>query len=138
MAARTPSVRTRRVIQAVWILGFLIGTGTHIADLVGAGTDVYSGFPTGVRLYWTSLTVLDAATLVLIAARRRAGVVLGVAVIVTDVAVNWTLFIIRDELAAFGVVNQALFAAFILATMRILWTWFERPARPGASVEAPG
>ncbi|TDE90065.1 hypothetical protein EXU48_19310 [Occultella glacieicola] len=127
MAARTPSVRTRRVIQAVWIVGFVFGTSTHVVDLVVSGMDVYAGFPTGVRLFWTSLTVLDAATVALIAVRRRAGVILGVAVILTDIAVNWTMFATRGGLAPFGVVNQALFAVFILGTMRVLWTWFERP-----------
>ncbi|WP_154794557.1 hypothetical protein [Occultella kanbiaonis] len=133
MSIRTPSVLVLRVVQGVWIVGFLIGTGTHVADLVAGGTGAYEGFPTGVRLFWTSLTVLDAVTAVLIVLRLRAGIVLGAAVILAAIAVNWTVFATVGGLALFGVVSQTAFAAFILVTMRVLWLWFGRPTGCDAS-----
>lgn len=112
------------MFQILWVIGFLIGTTTHTADLILGGLDVYGGFPPGVRLFWVTLTVLDPITAVLIILRRRAGIVLGIAVIVADIAVNWTVFVLLGGLSWFGVINQSLFAVLILATARWLWIWF--------------
>lgn len=112
------------MFQILWVIGFLIGTTTHTADLILGGLDVYGGFPPGVRLFWVTLTVLDPITAVLIILRRRSGIVLGIAVIVADIAVNWTVFVLLGGLSWFGVINQSLFAVLILATARPLWIWF--------------
>jgi hypothetical protein len=123
------------VFQILWVIGFLIGTTTHTADLILGGLDVYGGFPPGVRLFWVTLTVLDPITAVLIILRRRAGIVLGIAVIVADIAVNWTVFVLLGGLSWFGVINQSLFAVLILATARPLWIWFaQSSARESAVV----
>jgi hypothetical protein len=114
------------VFQILWVIGFLIGTTTHTADLILGGLDVYGGFPPGVRLFWVTLTVLDPIIAVLIVLRRRSGIVLGMAVILADIAVNWTVFVLLGGLAWFGVVNQSLFAVLILATARPLWASFGR------------
>ncbi|MDN4640343.1 hypothetical protein QCD70_08830 [Agreia sp. PsM10] len=106
------------------MIGFLVGTTTHTADLIIGGLDAYSGFPVGVRLFWVTLTILDPATAVLIICRRRSGVVLGSAVIVADIAVNWTVFAVVGELSYFGVISQSLFALLIVVTARPLWRWF--------------
>ncbi|WP_285039163.1 hypothetical protein [Plantibacter sp. lyk4-40-MEA-4] len=124
MTALSPSVRALRVFQILWVIGFLIGTTTHTADLILGGLDVYGGFPPGVRLFWVTLTVLDPITAVLIILRRRSGIVLGIAVIVADIAVNWTVFVLLGGLSWFGVINQSLFAVLIVVTARPLWIWF--------------
>ena len=108
----------------MWVIGFLVGTTTHTADLIVGGLDVYSGFPLGVRLFWVTLTILDPVTAALIIFRRRSGVVLGSAVMIADIAVNWTVFATVGGLSVFGVISQSLFAALILVTARALWTWF--------------
>lgn len=108
----------------MWVLGFLTGTTTHTADLIVGGVNAYSDFPLGVRLFWVSLTILDPATAALIIFRRRSGIALGIAVIVADIAVNWTVFVMVGELSLFGVISQSLFAALILVTVRPLWRWF--------------
>jgi hypothetical protein len=77
-----------------------------------------------VRLFWVALTLLDPATAALIIFRRRSGIVLGIAVIVADIAVNWTVFVMVGGLSLFGVVSQGLFAVLILVTARALWKWF--------------
>ena len=112
------------MFQILWVIGFLIGTTTHTADLIVGGLDVYGGFPPGVRLFWVTLTVLDPITAVLIILRRRSGIVLGIAVIVADIAVNWTVFVLLGGLSWFGVINQSLFAVLIVVTARPLWIWF--------------
>ncbi|KQP54558.1 hypothetical protein ASF51_14710 [Agreia sp. Leaf283] len=108
----------------MWVIGFLVGTTTHTADLIMGGVDAYSGFPLGVRLFWVTLTILDPATALLIICRRRSGVVLGNAVIIADIAVNWTVFAVVGGLSYFGVISQSLFAVLIVVTARPLWRWF--------------
>ncbi|WP_314138688.1 hypothetical protein [uncultured Plantibacter sp.] len=133
MIAPAPAVRTLRVFQILWVVGFLVGTTTHTADLILGGLDVYGGFPPGVRLFWVTLTVLDPITAVLIVLRRRSGIVLGIAVIVADIAVNWTVFVLLGGLSWFGVINQSLFAVLIVVTARPLWIWFgQSSTREGA------
>lgn len=124
MIALAASVRVLRVFQVMWVVGFLVGTTTHTADLVVSGLNAYSAFPLGVRLFWVTLTILDPATAALIIFRRRSGIVLGSAVIIADIAVNWTVFAMVGGLSFFGVISQSLFAVLIFVTARPLWMWF--------------
>ena len=130
MIARRPLDLRLRVILAVWILGFLIGTTTHILDLVLGGVDVYAGFPAPVRIFWVALTLFDPLAVLLVASRRRAGVVVGVLIMVADVAVNWTVFATVEGFGLFGLVNQSLFFGFVLLTARPLWRAFGSPRSP--------
>ncbi|MCW5951842.1 MAG: hypothetical protein KIT69_06260 [Propionibacteriaceae bacterium] len=118
------SHRRSRAILAVWVIGFLIGTTTHIVDLVGSGLQTYAEFPTALRLFWISLTVLDPITVVLLFLRQRTGIVLALIVILADIAVNWTVFLTISGNPLFGVVNQTVFAAFLLVTTPTIWRSF--------------
>ena len=110
----------------MWVIGFLVGTTTHTADLIFGGLDAYSGYPLGVRLFWVTLTILDPVTAALIIFRRRSGIVLGTAVIIADIAVNWTVFVVIGGLSLYGVLSQSLFALVIFVTAGALWVWFGR------------
>jgi len=134
MIALAASARALRVFQVVWVLGFLVGTTTHTADLIVGGLNAYSDFPLGVRLFWVSLTLLDPATAALIIFRRRSGIVLGIAVIVADIAVNWTVFVVVGGLSLFGVISQSLFAVLVVVTARPLWRWFGPSPRERADL----
>ena len=136
MTALVASARALRVFQVLWVLGFLVGTTTHTADLILGGVNAYSGFPLGVRLFWVTLTVLDPVTAALIIFRRRSGIVLGSAVIMADIAVNWTVFVMVGGLSIFGVISQSLFAVLILVTARPLWRWFGRSSPPRSSLHS--
>jgi|GEM_PF-3009052 len=107
--ARTTSDRLRLAIQVVWIAGFSIGTVSHVLDLVVGGADTYGGFPPALRVLWLSLTVLDPLA-VLLLLRKRAGIVLGLLIILADITVNWTVLLTIGGNPLFGVVNQTLFA----------------------------
>ena len=113
-----------RIVQTLWIVGYLLGTSTHAADLLLDGTNVYSTFPNPLRLFWVSLTVLDPLIVVLILLKKQAGVVLGVVVIVIDVGVNATVYATIGGLSLFGVLSQTLFGILILVTARPLSAWF--------------
>jgi hypothetical protein len=122
--------RSIRTVRLVWIAGFLVGTTTHVADLVLGGSGVYSGYPDAVRLFWVSLTVLDPLAVVLVAVRSRSGVLLGVAIMLADVAVNVSVAATIGGLALFGLVNQSLFCAFVLLAARPLWRAFSTRTEP--------
>lgn len=132
MPAISPKPTYLKVTQLVWVLGYLVGTTTHVVDLVLGGGEPYAGFPAAVRVFWVSLTVVDPLTVVLLLLRRPLGVVLGAVVILADLAVNWTVFATVDGLTPFGLINQTLFGVVVLATARPLWVWFRGPVGAGA------
>jgi hypothetical protein len=119
-----PSPRILRVLQVLWVLGFAIGTTTHILDLILGGAAAYAGFPDLVRLFWVSLTVLDPLVIVLVLLRRRAGIYLGIGVIVVDIVVNWTVLLTLGGISWWGVISQTLFAVFLGVSAPHLWRWF--------------
>ena len=135
MIALTASARALRVFQVVWVIGFLVGTTTHAADLIVGGLNTYSAFPLGVRLFWVALTILDPVIAALIIFRRRSGILLGGAVILADIAVNWTVFAVVGGLSAFGNISQSLFAVLIFATARPLWVWFGQSSAERGTVD---
>lgn len=114
-------------MQAIWIIGYSVGTITHTLDLVLGGIDVYSSFPVPLRLFWVLLTVLDPLVVVLILLRKRAGVMLGVGVIVLDVGINATVYATIGGLSLFGLLCQTSFGILILTTARPLSRWFSAP-----------
>ena len=124
---RADPERAPRVIRALWIAGFGIGTTTHVLDIVIGGAGVYAGFPLVLRAFWLSLTVLDPLVIALLARRRRTGVALGSAVIVADIAVNWTVLATVGGIPVWGAVNQTLFAILVLATAPTLLRRWRRP-----------
>lgn len=136
---RSPTISVRKghrgsaVTLAVWILGFLVGTGSHIVDLAIGGLNTYAQFPTGLRIYWVSLTFLDPLTIALLALRRRVGVVLGLAVILSDITVNWTVYLTVSGNPLWGLVNQTVFAAIVVTTSPILWRRFGGDAHQDAT-----
>jgi hypothetical protein len=129
MITVSTSARALRAFQAIWLIGFLVGTTTHTADLIFGGVDAYSGFPLGVRLFWVTLTILDPLTVALIVFRRRSGIVLGIVVMIADITVNWTVFAVIGGLSIFGVLSQSLFAVLVIVTARPLWMWFGRSSQ---------
>ncbi|TPW77736.1 hypothetical protein [Schumannella soli] len=133
------SARIHLALRVMWMVGFAVGTTTHVIDLTLGGIDVYEDAPTAVRAFWVALTALDPTVIVLMlggaptreglaALRwRRAAVLLGAAIMVADVAVNATMtFEIGMPGAApgqigVGLVTQTAFAVFVLATAPLLW-----------------
>ncbi len=130
-STRAPFIARRhlaaRVFRVLWIVGFLIGTSTHVADIVIGGINTYAEFPVALRLFWLSLTVLDSLVVVLLMMRRRSGIVLGLVVILTDISVNWTVYLTIGGNPLFGVINQTAFAILLVSTARPLWRWFTEP-----------
>jgi len=101
----------------VWALCLAIGTCTHIAALIYGWHD---RVPFASVIFWNSLTVLDPLAGVLLFLRPRVGVVLTLAIMVSDVAHNiWASA--AFEAMVWPVAAQAVFLIFVLATARLIW-----------------
>jgi hypothetical protein len=101
----------------VWALCLAIGTCTHIAALIYGWND---RVPFASLIFWNSLTVLDPLAAALLFLRPRIGVVLTLAIMVSDVGHNiWA--IAAFEAMVWPVAAQALFLIFVLATARLIW-----------------
>lgn len=103
------------IAKIIWTTGFLIGTITHSLDLFHGGWLPYDFRPLPWNIYWTSLTFLDPLAAALIWVRERWGVVLGTAIMASNVLVNgYTAFGLGYEDFYFGLAFQAVFAVFVL------------------------
>ncbi len=102
------------IAKIIWSVGFVIGTITHSLDLYHGGWLPYDFRSLPFNIYWTSLTFLNPLAVILIWARERWGVVLGVAIMASNVLVNGhTAFIAGYEEFYFGLGMQSAFAAFV-------------------------
>jgi len=94
--------------------------------LVSSGFDPYPEAPPWLRTYFVALTVVDLLAAVLLARRTRGGVVLAVAVLVSDAAANgWANYVLDPASGVtVGRVGQAgitVLAVAVCATTPRLW-----------------
>ncbi len=118
--------RRVRVVAAATVLLLAYGTVVHVVQLLAAGLAPYPELPGWLRGYFIALTVLDPLAAVLLARARRTGVVLAVAVLVTDAAANGWANLALDAspgLTAGRVGTTVItgLALVLLAAARPLW-----------------
>lgn len=113
-----------RLVYALCLSG---ATYNHARSVLAHGLAWdYGGVPRLVSAFWTALTFIDALAVVLLFARPRAGLLLTVAIMVADVAVNgWVGMAYGFDVAAFSA--QVVFMLFVLATVRRAWMAVPRP-----------
>lgn len=112
----------RRIVLSIWIAAFLIGTVSHARDVLAGGWLPYDFAPTALNWLWSLLLPLDLCAAILLLLKPRAGVVLGLAIIAADVAVNAWFAFRTDWLDLFKALwLQSLFCGFALGTAHILW-----------------
>ena len=122
------------VRRAVFVTAAVLAYGTvvHVLQLLAGGWDPYPSVPGWLAVYFVSLTVLDPLAAALLLLRRRAGLMLGCAVLVTDAAANGYANYAIDASVGLTVgrvghaVITLLALALLVATPR-LWPWL-RPA----------
>ena len=109
---------------------FAYGTVVHLVQLAVGGGDPYPGVPAVIAWFFVALVVLDPLTAVLIAQRRRIGLLLGSTTLLLDAAANAVVNYPPHDSAAgvtAGRVGQAVVTALaillVLATPR-LWRWY--------------
>lgn len=114
---RNPSFLIR-LIYAVCLAG---ASYNHARIVAAHGWDWnYGGLPVFVCTFWTALTFFDPFAVILLMTRPVFGLVLTVAIIVSDVVINsWVGMTYAFDTAAY--LAQALFLVFVVSTVRIAW-----------------
>lgn len=111
-----------RTTLGVYVLCFAGGAYNHARDFIARGPRPYAGVPLPLEAFWSALLLLDLAVIaLLLAGRRRAGLGLAAAVMVSDVAIN------ASAAHAFGwgygwaLLLQSLFLGFVVGSAPFLW-----------------
>ena len=131
--ADVPATERRLALAAAAVFGY--GAVVHVAQLVLGGADPYPSVPGWLAGYFVSLTLLDPIAAALLLLRRRAGLVLGCAVLLTDAAANGYANYVVDAASGLtaGRVGQAVITVLAVAALAAaprLWPWLRPVAAP--------
>jgi hypothetical protein len=113
------------------MFAFLVGAYKHGRAIIAGGWLPYDSAPFALNLFWTALLPVDILVAVLLGMKLRAGVWLGVIVMVADVAVNsWTMSHFNVPGLPSALQLQTLFLGFVLGSAPLLLSGIAaRPAR---------
>ncbi len=126
--------RIERIVVAILVAGFAIGTTTHLLHLLRRGWIVFEAAPAWMNLYWAALTAIDPCAALLLWLRRPAGLALGTAIIVSDVAINsYALYGLALPVDFLSLRLQTLFCGLLLGATAFL----QQPARTPPSLRSP-
>jgi hypothetical protein len=118
------SARTSIILRSIYAVCLLGATATHVRLLGLHGPFWnYGGAPVISCIYWTSLTLLDPLAAVLLFLKPPAGLLLTLAIIITDVAHN-TWILSRSpspDWQNWMYVSQITFLMFVTASMLYAW-----------------
>ena len=121
-----------RLVLAIWIACFLIGTVNHVRALLAHGWLPYDFAPLPFNAFWTALTFVDPLAAALLVWRRNAGIALGLCVMLSDVAVNSWIAATHGLGGVAGPLQlQTLFLGFTIGSFRLIWLG-RGTAAPGA------
>jgi hypothetical protein len=85
-----PSSVATRVVLGLLVAGLLVGTATHLENIVRAGLVPRPELPIACNLFWSALTLLDPLAIGVLLFKPRAGVLLVLAIMAVDLTVNVT------------------------------------------------
>lgn len=111
-----------RCVAAVYVIGFLEGTGAHAYFLATGGLQTYSYAPMPVQLLFHALLLLDPLVALLIVRARPSGPLLAAAVMVLDLTGNWDgawHAVLSDPMAFLrpvGLLPMTVFGVFVALT----------------------
>ena len=111
-----------KILLSVMLLGFAIGTTTHIFDLLNYGWILNPEVPKWKNIFWVSLMFLDFLVVVLLLTKLKLGLLLSNIIIITDVLVN-TNFLKFDRLGYdddYKIYLQVVFALYVLISSLIV------------------
>lgn len=116
------TIALERIAVSVLIVGFAIGTATHTLQLLTRGWVVFNAAPMWMNAYWTSLTFFDPLAVVLLLFSRHAGLVLGLAIMSSNVIINsYAFYGLNLPFATWALQSQALFGGFLVGVIGFLW-----------------
>jgi len=113
-----------KVLFAVYALCFLWGTKNHVVDLWHGGFLPYTYAPLAFNIYWTSLTLLDPLAVFLLFVLPYHGMVLAVAIMVSDIAVNlYAAYVLfpATMMPDTTLLSQIAFGIFLFVTVPMAW-----------------
>lgn len=115
-------MRTRIALWAV-ALPFLVAASFHARDILVGGFLPYRFAPMPMNSFWTALLPLDLAVPLLLWLRRvRAALALGLAIMVSDVAVNaYALLGMGWSEFAPALAMQSGFLGYLIGVTPFLW-----------------
>lgn len=111
-----------KIVVFVLCLCLFIGGSNHIFDNLYYGFLPYKYAPLWVNVYWTSLAVMDLLAVYLLVKYRKAGLVLTLIIMFSDVVINSTVGSSIEVI--FGGMNlqlQTLFLGFCIGSSGWLW-----------------
>lgn len=114
--------RLSHALRLVMVGALSVGTCTHLENTWRAGYLPLPQQPLVFNLYWTALTLLDPLAAVLLVLRPRLGLILSLAIMISDVSINGYAFrptgVLRVDWPFW---LQVAFAAFLFATSPYCW-----------------
>ena len=113
---------SRNVALAILSIGLVMGGAVHLYDIASGGIFPYRFAPLPVNVYWTSLAALDLVAAFLLWRQMGLGLMLTVAIMLSDVAVNSYVTYVLKLAASFAPLQlQTLFLGFVLGCVGFLW-----------------
>ena len=121
---------------AVYAIGFLEGTGSHVRDILADGAHAYEWAASPVRAFYYVLVVLDPLAVYLAFRARAAVAPLGVAIMAADLSANWYYNwdgIRADPARVLYLTPMSLFGLFVALTGVPVWRVLRRRASGGGA-----
>ncbi len=106
-----------RLILVVYIIGFGIGTTTHIIDIINWGILPNDTAPDWKNIYWSSLTILDFIAIILILKSIAPALILANSIMISDVLINTNVLTYFNN---YKIVLQIIFGFFVLITTPVI------------------
>jgi len=113
-----------RLVLTAYAIAFLIGTATHVRNLLQGYSCPHHPLLNG---YWSALTLADPLTVALLLLAPRPGLLLAAGIMLTDVAINSTAsYLYLDADGRYAVDSfvqlQSAFLGFLLGSAPFVWT----------------
>ena len=117
----TPTTSTKFSLIILSVC-FMAASVLHVVDIAHGGWLPYRFAPDFVNLFWSSLAVLDGLAAVLLWTKRRRGLALALAIMLTDVTVNTSMaYGLELPLSTVPLLLQSAFLGFALGCVLFLW-----------------
>jgi hypothetical protein len=112
------------LVFGIYALCFLGAGFSHLGDIWLGGLLPYTWAPLAINAYWASLAVFDLLVVVLLYTHPRAGMMLALAIMLSDVAVNsYVAYGLNypERALELHLQLQTLFLGFVLGTVPFVW-----------------
>ncbi len=110
------------MILGIYAAGLLVGGFTHIIDIARGGWLPYRFAPIGINGFWSALSIFDLLAAVLLWWHRKLGLLLTLAIMVLDVAINSYAAYSLGLFPSFAPLQrQTAFLGFVLVSLPFLW-----------------